>query len=85
MKWIFRYLRGTSKVCLSFGGLEPSLKGYTNFDMVEDSDYRKFASRYLFTFAKGVKTWQSKLQKFVSLSSTEEEYIVTTKAGKEML
>ena len=25
MKWIFRYLKGTSKVCLSFEGSEPSL------------------------------------------------------------
>ena len=27
VKWIFRYLRGTSKVCLSFGGSKPFLEG----------------------------------------------------------
>ena len=41
MKLIFRYLRGTSKVCLSFGGSEPSLEGYTNSDMAGDLDCRK--------------------------------------------
>ena len=33
LKWIFRYLRGTSKACLSFGGSEPSFESYTDFDM----------------------------------------------------
>ena len=52
MKWIFGYLRGTSKVCLSFGESEPSLEGYTNSDMARDLDCRKSTSRYLFTFAR---------------------------------
>ena len=52
MKWIFRYLRGTSKVCLSFGGLEPSLEGYTDSEMARDLD-----CRYLFTFTGGAISW----------------------------
>ena len=71
MKWIFRYLRGTSKVCLSFGESELSLEGYTDSDMARDLDCRKYTSRYLFTFVGGVISWQSKLQKCVSLSTTE--------------
>ena len=82
MKWIFRYLRGTSKVCLSFGGSKPSLEGYIDFDMTGDLDCRKSTSRYLFTFAGGAISWKSKLQKCVSLSTTEAEYIVATEAGK---
>ena len=61
MPWIFRYLRGTSKVCLSFGGLEPSHEGYTDSDMARDLDCRKSTSRCLFTFVGGVISWQSKL------------------------
>jgi hypothetical protein len=30
LKWILRYLRGTSKLCLSFGNGELVLEGYTN-------------------------------------------------------
>ena len=85
MKWIFRYLRGTSKVCLRFKGSESSLEGYTDYDMTRDLDCRKSTSGYLFTFAGGAISWQSKLQKCVSLSTIEAEYITTTEARKEML
>ncbi|GKV32108.1 hypothetical protein SLEP1_g40737 [Rubroshorea leprosula] len=85
VKWIFRYLRGTTKLCLTFGQTEPILKGYTDADMAGDLDNRKSISSYLFTFAGGAVSWQSKLQKCVALSTTEAEYIATTKAGKEIL
>ena len=85
VKGIFSYLKGTSKVCLSFGGSEPSHEGYTNSDMARDIDCRKSTSGYLFTFLGGAISWKSKLQKYVSLSTTEAEYIATTEAGKEML
>ena len=85
IKWIFRYLRDTSKVCLSFGGSESSLEGYIDYDMAGDLDCRKSTSRCLFTFAGGAISWQSKLQKCVSLSTTEVKYIVATKGVKEML
>jgi hypothetical protein len=41
VKWILRYLRGTSKLCLSFGKGEPVLEGYTDADMAGDLDHRK--------------------------------------------
>ena len=85
MKWIFRYLKGTLKVCLSFGESEPSLEAYIYSDMAGDLNCRKSTSRYLFTFAGGAKSWQSKLQKCVSLSTTEAKYIATIEVGKEML
>ena len=53
--------------------------------MARDLDCRKSTFWYLFTFVWGAISWQSKLQKCVSLSTTKAEYIVTTKAGKEML
>ena len=34
VKWIFKYLRGTSKLCLCFGKGKPVLKGYTYADIV---------------------------------------------------
>ena len=53
--------------------------------MAGDLDCRKSTYGYLFTFAGGAISWQSKLQKCVSLSTTEEKYITTTKVGKEVL
>ncbi|GKV23084.1 hypothetical protein SLEP1_g32861 [Rubroshorea leprosula] len=85
VKWIFRYLRRTTKLCLTFGQTKPILKGYTDADMAGDLDNRKFISGYLFTFAGGAVSWQSKLQKCVALSTTEAEYIAATEAGTEML
>ena len=52
VKYIFRYLRGTSKVCLSFRGSKPSLEGYTESDMVGDLDCRKSTFGYLFTYVR---------------------------------
>ena len=71
VKWILRYLRGTSKMCLCFGNANPVLHGYTDADYAEDKDSRKSTSGYLVTFAGGAVSWQSRLQKCVSLSTTE--------------
>ena len=85
VKWILRYLRGSSDECLCFGASNPILKGYTDSDMAGDLDNRKSTTGYLFTFSGGAISWQSKLQKCVALSTTEAEYIATTEAGKEII
>ena len=85
MKWILRYLRGTSKTCLYFGTNKPVLVGFTDAYMAGDVDSRKITSRYLITFSGRVMSWQPRLQKCVALSTTEAEYITITKASKELL
>ena len=54
MKWILRYLSGTSRVCLCFSSGEPMLDGYTDSNMVGDVDSKKSISGFLMTFAGGV-------------------------------
>ena len=71
VKWIFRYLRGSSKLCLTFGDSKLVLEGYVDADWAGDLDGRKSTSGYLFTFVGGAISWQSKLQKFVALSKTK--------------
>ncbi|PHT51150.1 Retrovirus-related Pol polyprotein from transposon TNT 1-94 [Capsicum baccatum] len=85
VKWILRYLRGTSVDCLCFGGTDPILKGYTDADVAGDLDNKKSTTGYLFAFSGGAISWQLKLQKCVTLSTTEAEYIAATEAGKEMV
>ena len=85
VKWIFRYLRGTSKLCLCFGNGKPVLKGYIDADIAGDLDSRKSTSSYLFTFVGGAISWQSKLQKCIALSTTEAKYIATTETRKYIL
>ena len=85
VKWILRYLKGTSRSCLCFGSGDPVLQGYTDADYNGDADSRKFTSGYLMTYAGGAVSWQSRLQKCVSLSTTDAEYIAAVEAAKEVL
>lgn len=49
VKWILRYLRGTSKMILCFGSRKPELIGYTYANMMRDIDSRKSTSGFLIT------------------------------------
>ena len=62
VKWVMRYLCGTSSLSLCFGTGKPILCGYTDSNMVGDVDTRKSTSGYLVTFAGGAVSWQSRLQ-----------------------
>ena len=53
VKWILRYLRGTSKVCLCFGSGETMLDGYIDSDMAGDVDSKKSILAFVMTFAGG--------------------------------
>ncbi|GAA0185895.1 transmembrane signal receptor [Lithospermum erythrorhizon] len=85
VKWILRYLKGTTEVGICYGDREALLEGFTNADMAGDLDSKRSTSGYLFNFVGGAISWQSKLQKCVALSTTEAEYIAITECDKEML
>lgn len=84
VKWVMRYLCGTSSLSLCFGTGKPILCGHTYSDMAGDVDTRKSTSGYLVTFVGGAVSWQSRLQKCVALSTTEVELIAMVKACKEL-
>jgi hypothetical protein len=84
VKWILRYLKGTSTHALCFGGSNIFLRGYVDLDMVGDKDSRSTRG-YVFTISGKVVSWISKLKIFVALSTTKAEYVSTTKASKEMI
>ena len=85
VKWVFKYLRGSSKLFLNFGDFKPVLEGYVDANWAGDLNGRKSTSRYLFTFAGRAVSWQSRLQKYVALSTTKTEYIAANEVGKKML
>ena len=85
VKWILRYLKGTSHHCLCFGNNEIMLEGFADADMAGDVNTRKSTTGYVYTFAGAAVSWVSKLQKVVALSTTEAEYIAATEVCKEML
>ena len=56
VKWIFRYLKATSSLCLGFGGLNPVLEDFTDVDIASSKE-KKSTSGYLFTFARRAVSW----------------------------
>jgi hypothetical protein len=71
VKWILRYLRGTSTHALCFGASYIVLQGYVDSDMECDKDSRRSTTWYVFTIGGTTVGWISKLQKVVSLSTTK--------------
>ncbi|KAF3634692.1 putative phosphatidylserine synthase 2-like [Capsicum annuum] len=63
----------------------PIFCGYTDSNMAGDIDTCKSTSGYLVTFAGGVVSCQSRLQKCVALSTKEAELIAAVEAYKEFL
>ena len=85
VKWILRYLRGTTIQALCFGGSNITLQGYVDADMAGDRDNRRSTIGYVFTVGGTAVSWVSKPQSVVALSTTEAEYVAATEASKEMI
>ncbi|RVW18006.1 Retrovirus-related Pol polyprotein from transposon TNT 1-94 [Vitis vinifera] len=85
VKWILRYLKGSLDTCLCFTGASLKLQGYVDADFVGDIDSRKSTTGFVFTLGGTAISWTSNLQKIVTLSTTEAEYVAATEAGKEMI
>lgn len=85
VKWILRYLKGTSGMALCFKKSNIILQGFTDANLGGDLDSRKSTTGYMFTFGGTAVSWMSRLQKSVALSTTEAEYMAISEAGKEMI
>ena len=83
VKRIFRYIRGTLSLQLTFKGPLMPLNGYTDADWAGDRDTRRSTSGYVFNVGSGAISWSSKRQPTVALSSCEAEYMGQTQATKE--
>ncbi|XP_047320751.1 secreted RxLR effector protein 161-like [Impatiens glandulifera] len=84
VKRIFRYLRGTSDIGLSYGGDSQCLvSGYSDSDYAGDVDSRRSMTGYVFTLGGSVVSWKTTLQPTVTLSTIEAEYMALTEASKE--
>ena len=85
VKWLLRYLRGTSSTSLCFGKGKVILQGFVDDDLGGDVDSSKSTSGYIYTIGGTTVSWISRLQKCVSLSSIEVEYVAIAEARKEMI
>lgn len=86
VKRVFRYLRGTTNLKLSFdANADMDITMYSDADWGSGNDSRRSCSGYVATMAGAAISWQSKRQPIVALSSTEAEYIALSAAVKEAL
>ena len=85
VKWILRYLRGSTDTCLYFVGASLKLQGYVDVDLAGDIDNRKSTIGFVFTLGGTFISWASNLQKIVALSTIEVEYVAVTEVGKKMI
>ena len=63
VKWILRYLRGSSDTCLYFTGASLKLQGYVDANFASDIDSRKSTIWFIFTLGGTAISWASNLQK----------------------
>ncbi|RVX06993.1 Retrovirus-related Pol polyprotein from transposon TNT 1-94 [Vitis vinifera] len=62
-----------------------STKQILDADFAGDIDSRKSTIGFVFTLGGTTISWASNLQKIVTLSTTEAEYVAATEVGKEMI
>ena len=70
-----RNICDTSNIKLCFEIGKPVLFVYKNVDMASDVYFRKSTFSFLITFVRETMAWQSKLQKYVTLSIIEKSLL----------
>ena len=94
VKHLFRYLKGTSDLRLTYRPLPSSgsssgrselFQVYSDADHAGEKPQMRSTGGYLVKMGSGAVDWSSKLQPMVALSTTEAEYIAACEAGKEIL
>jgi len=80
-----RNLRGTLDTSLCFTSVDFKLQGYVDTDLASDVDSRKSTTGFIYTLGGNAVCWTSRLQKIVSLSTTEAEYVAVTEPRNEMV
>ena len=72
-------------MALCYDGTDVCLHGYVDSDFAGDVDNRGSTTSYIFTLRSEAVSWVSKLQKIVTLSTIEAEYVTATEAFKELI
>ena len=85
MKWIFKYLKGTSKHGILFARQhgDNSVVGYVDVDNASNVDDSKLTTSYIFTLLGLPIYWRYTLQSVIDMSTTEVKYMVVAKVAKE--
>lgn len=86
IKRIFRYLKGTKELGITFkGGKDLQLSLYVDADHANCPDTRRSTTGYVVKLNSAPIVWGSPRQSCVTLSTTESEYIAGCDAAKHLL
>ena len=87
VKWILRYLKGTTDVGLTFdrAKMSDSVVGYVDLDFAGDLDKRRSLTGYLFTLSDSAISWKAILQAIVALFTTEAEHMALVETVKKAI
>ncbi|GKB41039.1 retrovirus-related pol polyprotein from transposon TNT 1-94 [Tanacetum coccineum] len=86
VKRIFRYLKGTSNICLWYSkDTNNTLTAYANADHVGCQDTRRSTSGSAQFLGDKLVSWSSKKQKSTAISSTEAKYIALSRCCAQIL
>ena len=89
-KRVLRYLRGTARDGITFGGGVETEKvlidsSFCDADWAGDREGRRSTTGYLMKINGGIVSWSSKKQGCVAISSAEAEYLAAGAAVQEIL
>lgn len=85
VKRIIRYLKGTIDKKLVYTRDDSEIMGFCDADYAGNTDTRQTTTGFVYLFQKAAISWQSKLQKRITISTTESEYIAMVAAAKESI
>lgn len=83
VKRVFRYLKGTVRLCLQYELSKKDMEGYSDADWASDSEDRRSTSGNVLILSKGVISWIGQKQPKEALSTSEAEYIALCSATQE--
>ncbi|GJT67255.1 retrovirus-related pol polyprotein from transposon TNT 1-94 [Tanacetum coccineum] len=82
VKWLLRYLKGTSKATLCFSRKEVVLEGFSDSDYEGYLDSGKSTTGYVFTVGGTTVSWMSKIQKCVEICQYRARVYGIEEAGR---
>ncbi|KAF7367080.1 Integrase catalytic domain-containing protein [Mycena sanguinolenta] len=89
LKRVLRYLKGTIDQKLTFSGTMGEqgefFTTYSDADHGGNPDNGRSTSGFVIMMGGGAISWSSRLQSFVTLSTTEAEYVSAVSAGQEII
>lgn len=85
VKRIFRYLHGTSDLGLLYTSNGNGLHAYSDADFAGDAKTRRSTNGFVSLINGTAVSWTSQLQKSVSLSTTEAEFVAASEGAKELV